>query len=465
MAAEVVKLTDGTNTVDFLDGTYVFRNIEGLAPPACEVRYAGDKPIHRKWQNREITITFGIKADTAVALDQKKRTIITILENTYLYWQSKGGRGLKAQTQYRKEGGTNISYADVYWGECDWGRVEYQEGAAYAHVLKGAQLTLACETGFHPNTTTNLVNAVTIYNHDDSDSGHDNYVDIAAANIKGDVEAPIKLQVRMQVIANADHLFSFLAARRTRATPASFTHIYEAEDILTQSSWADAVDATCSNGNKVSNSAQASGYLQQVIVLNTHHKGRFKCYARLKTNDIANTKFRIRYAFQAGSAWNYGDWKYLPVADKWQRIDLGDVDWDKFLGGFPDAQATFRLEYSKDATDTAECDYITFMPIDESLAYGDVISKAQLWAVSDTFVMDRTLAHPYQTIDLISAETDPRVQARSELRLKPGLLNRIYFAVESYDGTDVIDEVHGATTDLQMRITIDYLPQYLMPLE
>jgi len=90
MAAEVVTLTDGTNTVDFLDGTYIYQDIQGLDPPGVAVIYAGDRPVHRQWENREITLAFGINATTAVELEQKKRTFITILENTYLYFVSQG---------------------------------------------------------------------------------------------------------------------------------------------------------------------------------------------------------------------------------------------------------------------------------------------------------------------------------------------------------------------------------------
>ncbi len=155
MADELVKLTDGTNTVDFLSGQgattgYVKRNIQGLDTPPCEVKFSAGRPLQRKWQNREPTITFGIMASDAADLVNKKTAIIEILENTYLYWTSKGKLGAKAQFQYRRPGGTNISYADVYWGECDWGVVEHQQGAPYAYALEGAQLTLTCETGFHP---------------------------------------------------------------------------------------------------------------------------------------------------------------------------------------------------------------------------------------------------------------------------------------------------------------------------
>lgn len=199
MADEVVYLTDGTTDIDFLAGEgavsgYVRRNIEGLDPPPVEIRWAGNRPIYREWQNREITITFSIKGSTAADLAYKKRAIIGILENTFAYWVSNGERGAKAQFWYRSPGGTDISYTDIYWGECDWGRVEYKEGAIYANILKGAQLVLTCETCFHPLVPVTLVDDQSVYGIDDGT--YNNYRDIDAADIEGDLDAPCNIRVR-----------------------------------------------------------------------------------------------------------------------------------------------------------------------------------------------------------------------------------------------------------------------------
>jgi len=453
MAAEVVTLTDGTNSVDFLDGTYIYQNIQGLDPPTVEIIYAGDKPVHRKWQNREITIAFGINATTTVVLEQKKRTFITILENTYLYFVSRGVLGAKAQLQYRKEGATDISYADAFWGECDWGRVEYQEGAVYAYQLKGAQLTLTCEPFFHPSSTTNLADATTIYNHDDS--GHDNYVDIAGANIKGDVGAPVIISLEWQ----AGSWKNVRIARRTRGTPSSFVHVREAEDATSTSNFAIDTKPAASNGEILANSANASGYATWGIPPTADLLGRFLVLARAYTDDITNTQLRLRYRFINTVDWVDNDWAYFPAGggSQYECVPLGTMHCaDKLPSGKEPNRIWIQVEYSKDAADTIELDCIMLLPEDESACR--ILSPLNM--TSGRFRVDETLALPY-TGKETSYDFEHHLAVQpSAIMLKPGTANRLYFQGEG-GGTGDNEWLTAASLD----VSIDYLPMYLIPLE
>lgn len=472
MATELLILSDSVNQVNFLSGEaattgYVKRNLEGLDPPPLAVKEVSGKPIYSKYKKREITITFGIKASDAADLASKQTKLVTILENTRLYWESRGGRGSRAQFQYRRPGGTNISYIDVYSGECDWGIVEHQRGAAYAYALEGAQVILTCEPCFHPNTTTNLV-ATTVYNHDDGGTGHDNFVSIAAANIKGDVEAPIRLQCRHMMDHNANLIRVF---RRTRGTLANFQHHLEAEDAGTVSNWPDAVDAECSNGNKVSQgSGTTSGYVQWNLISNLDDmRGRLEIYARGKASDKTTDKFRASVVVGGVTAYT-GDWKYPTQNNVFVNIPLGDTILPPAdIPSGRQHRIEIKIEYSKASGDTVELDCAQFMPIDESA----------LW-IQPQYASTHSLdtLNEYVEIDLrgitnnsipfwAEFDTNDRLEwlwhVYGELFVRPGVATRFYFNWTS-DSNDTWT-VDNNILPSSLGINIDYLPQYLSPLE
>ena len=47
-------------------------------------------------------------------------------------------------------------------------------------------------------SASNNTSGITIYNHDDSGTNHDNYVQIAAADVGGSLPAPVKIQLRSE---------------------------------------------------------------------------------------------------------------------------------------------------------------------------------------------------------------------------------------------------------------------------
>jgi hypothetical protein len=70
---------------------------------------------------------------------------------------------------------------------------------------------------------------VTIYNHDDGDANHDNWVDIASTEIEGNLPAPLRLAFKSTTggtVASRD----FWIAANTHNDPANFDHILEGED-------------------------------------------------------------------------------------------------------------------------------------------------------------------------------------------------------------------------------------------
>lgn len=94
-----------------------------------------------------------------------------------------------------------------------------------------------------------VTTAITIYNHDDGGATDDNWVTIDAANAAGVIPAPVRLEITNTYGTAARRVY---VGHKAQGTPASFTHILEAESATLNATYATAgADAACSNGNKV----------------------------------------------------------------------------------------------------------------------------------------------------------------------------------------------------------------------
>ncbi len=483
MAIERVYLTDGTNVVDFLSGEgaetgYVKANLEGLDPPPCEIRYAGGKPVYRKWLNRDITITFGIKASNASDLTTKQRAIITILENTYRYWTTNGKEGLKAQLQYRRPGGSNTSYIDVFWGECDWGRVEQQAAAPYVYKLAGAQLTLTCEPCFHPASVVNLVNEQVVYNHYDSE--HANYIDIAAASILGDIDAPCNIKIRPAVeFAGADIDKFWIAMVGPSVNIKNWGEI----DM--------SYDATRSNASKFVTTVAASysGWSTPAAtyVLNLT-AAEWKAMAGRTWHVLAGMyasqttiKWRLQVMLRGwpsttiGVIRHTGEEVYHPEANQWCVVDLGPLYISQGMAGEYSGDKLYigwQKSNPNGAQAIVQADFLFLIPEHKYSLFIDKSAEV-LWNYIYRTTTDKlyinTVAGSYGPADFphhvftesyIGPENIGCLgssQRGTYPRLVPGKDNRAYFIFA--------ENIYRHNITRQFKVTIDYLPQYLTPME
>lgn len=72
---------------------------------------------------------------------------------------------------------------------------------------------------------------VTIYNHDDGDSGHDNWVDVAAADVAGNLPSPLRLRMTNNTGANIGYR-NVWQASNAHFAPATFAHVVEGESMV-----------------------------------------------------------------------------------------------------------------------------------------------------------------------------------------------------------------------------------------
>lgn len=102
-----------------------------------------------------------------------------------------------------------------------------------------------------PLTALNLTNGggsgttCTIYNHDDATAGHDNWVQLDASAVSGDLPAP--LYAFLTNTSASGTMKDVYYAANYIGTPANLTHLLEAESATGGTTTAD---ATCSGGNR-----------------------------------------------------------------------------------------------------------------------------------------------------------------------------------------------------------------------
>jgi hypothetical protein len=156
---------------------------------------------------------------------------------------------------------------------------------------------------------TNDISGLTVYNHDDAGTSpaHDNWVEIAAADVLGDLPGPTRLEV-LNTFNDVKKLGTLWIGQNW-TDPANFSHILEAEDA---SGGSDIGSAACS-GAYYSEYALGSGSEVDMFTwtlsdsfLDACQGQYYKFLARFFIGDPPNVKFRIKLKYNAVTVWQSG---------------------------------------------------------------------------------------------------------------------------------------------------------------
>lgn len=299
------------------------------------------------------------------------------------------------------------------------------------------------------------------------DVGHINYVGVD--DLKGDVGARLQLAVEFEKVADQPAARDLIVARRTVIDPCQLFWWKEAEDRTAASNWANAGGVIrCSAGECVTDAANATGYIRWNIATDAEIKGAFDVFGVFYTTDIANTRYRLSYSL--GGVRAYEKWVWQPTASKWQLIRLGSIHMDHFLRfGNTYPMIIVDVEYAKDpGGDIAKLDCIWLIPKDEPEMWldsgADSLTLGGLWVFSQIEDFD------YWGHEDTPAQASFGLALKGQfLSLAPMLENRLFFVCTTDDGTVNVYEAHDLATGpadaLEMIVNIDYLPQYISPIE
>jgi len=296
-------------------------------------------------------------------------------------------------------------------------------------------------------------------------------------DLKGNVEARTQIQVEFEQAADQNRARQMIIGRRTKDVICDFVWWLEAEDRSGASNWANQVLARCSAANCVSNAANVTGsvyWLISVVYGNIEDfRGEFDVFAAVYTDDEVNTQYRLSYLIGPVSDFvrYQNQWVKQTEADVWQLIYLGTIHHSSFTRAGVTPQDLIPLvEYQKDAADTAKLDFICLIPKDEPETHLTAFLHSA-WQVGDFCTASKTDDFDYTGVEDPGTNTKfVNANLRGEyMKLEPNRENRLLFVGKTaYTGAvpnETDYEAHGASTDLQWRIYLDYLPQYISPLE
>ena len=268
---------------------------------------------------------------------------------------------------------------------------------------------------------TNNTAGLTVANHDDS-SGADNYIQLAAADVLGNLPTPLVLELTNNTGAAVQY-DQILLACNAFSDPANFAHVLQAETGLA-SGGSSASDSSCSNGSMVQRTFTGSDsqqynltqtLLQDALGHDFHLLVRFKA----RTADVY-VRPNIYDSSGVFPLWT-GNEVHLPLLSS-ALSDLGVIPLPP--GGY---SANFgamrlRLDWRATGTVTVETDFLAFFP---AATFRRLKVLASV-AASSKVVDDPTAGRAYVATSG-GVETPAVAPQGMPLVVWPNTLQRIYF--------------------------------------
>ncbi len=221
---------------------------------------------------------------------------------------------------------------------------------------------------------------VTIYNHDDGDSGHDNWVDVAAADVAGNLPSPLRL--RMTNNTGADILyFNFWQAINSHHSPTTFAHIIEGESMVGITQVADGGSSGGYFGRAtwttlIQHAVDLFKWSLPSALLTAAAGGFFRVLVRFANAPPTGMEFQLHIKTDLGASKSLWDGPKLTTTGN-RLQDFGVVQLPPGVTGDGDVYYPVRLVISGEYTGTSQLDidFVQLTPADSTrwfkqLGYG-----------------------------------------------------------------------------------------------
>jgi hypothetical protein len=311
------------------------------------------------------------------------------------------------------------------------------------------ELQVPLDNGNGADNTSGL----TIFNHDDgggtSPNHHDNWVEIEAADVLGDIQGRTRLEVTNNYASN--RLYTLWVGHNW-TDPTNFDHILEGEDATGGSSVAD---AGCSGGY-YRHYALASGSEADIFTwtlatayLNACKGGFFKILARFLAAAPTSVKFRIKLKLLGTNIWQSGQ-VTLDASRSTQIRDLLTLRLPPWLLGQTNLQELTMILTGQQSTGSpvdVNLDFLQITPLDgwrmlECSGYGAV--------QNERFVDDGVNEVSYMDDGAGDNKAGILVGYGSPIALYPNKLQRLYFLMHS-NSTNIAEIARTASVKLFYR--------------
>jgi hypothetical protein len=272
------------------------------------------------------------------------------------------------------------------------------------------------------NGTSNT-SGLTVWNHDDSGTGHDNYVQIAAASVTGTLPAPVMVELT-NATGSAQTYEAIYMATNAFCDPANFTHSLEAESIVVSGNY-DSIgsNADSSNGQYVVKSITGtfSQYFDLSAALMADTVGHdFHLLARFRN---AGTMYVRPSIWDASGAVQLraGDEVEFVITTN-QLVDLGVLPLPP--GGYATTYGAQRLclYYRPTGTISVQLDSFLLFPAASFRRLTPIGSVANGAKITDDPIEDRAY------ITTSSVDRPGVVRRSGPVQVWPNTLQRVYFA-------------------------------------
>ena len=284
---------------------------------------------------------------------------------------------------------------------------------------------------------TNNTSGLTIWNHDDTGTGHDNYVQIAAANVAGTIPAPVMVELT-NATGSAQLYDMIFMATNAFCDPANFPHVQEAETIVGVSPNYDSIgsNADSSNGQYIVKSVNGSNsqfFTLPAALLAKAAGHDFHLLARFRNWGDMYVRPSI-YDSTGAYVLRRGDEREIKGVSTNALVDLGVLPLPP--GGYASTYGAHQLQlyYRTAGTVSVQLDAFLLFPAAAFRRLNIVGSVANGAKITDDPIEDRA----YITASGVDI---PAVVRRSgPVQVWPNMLQRIYFAWGLQNTTSPIDQ-------------------------
>lgn len=427
--AHTINLTDGTTTVDLYNlgaAPAMFATTWTLATPGL-----GKEPEPEVGESLDLLIS----GSNVTTLQTTVRALEKLLWAADLRRRTQLGPRVYLQVQW--DGEASAWRSEVVGGKLElpnapdqWGRlrVEATLGLTRRAFWEGARTQIPLTNSSATGNTSGL----TIYNHDDSGTYHDNYCQVAAADVTGVLPAPVEIELKNTAGASVWFTNVYIA-NNVYSDPANLVHMLEGESRT--SGGTIVANAASSNGNynEVSVTPGTPGYMMFTLAAATVAKlgGRwFRLLARFVSlpsgvvvqPSVRNSPSERDLWMGPESQPSNGMW--------WGVVDMGAAPLPP--GGYSAGwgSLTLVLKFSTVlSVPPVQLDFVQFTPTD---SYRIMRLGYRSLANNDLIVDNGTDGLAYTTS---SGEQQAGVAPVGDpLMVYPGQLQRLYILSDSGDG-------------------------------
>jgi len=420
---QALRITDGTTTV-MLSSTNM-----------VTIHY-----LPQVSSQKDITETAEIIFTTSIALE---RADINSLNR--LFEQARRYQLLRIGSAVYVEYKLVDTDADYYRSEIKDGRIVLEIGRRASIIWTREAFWEGPETQI-PLTNgngTNNITGLTVYNHDDADVGHDNYVSIAAVDVVGDLPAPPRLEIKNNYDSTTRAANMFVA-HNVNSNPGTLAHILEAESATGGTT---TENANSSGGYdkalswEVTTETQLLDWTLSTAVLNACAGNFFRLLIRLATG-LAYSDLWLKVKIKMGLTviWE-SEWILAP--NGFSLFELATAQLPAYLAGAGDIYPAHLVLFGKRnaaGTHYLNVDYMQLSPLDgwrklQPQGY----QLGYLARLMDDMIDDYLYTDSWDT----PGKFGNYYSASAPLALIPNKLQRLYFLHDTGGGSSAIARTLG----------------------